>query len=180
MPFNTAKHASDVICVSIGLNLLFPFIPKVAQALLADIVTDPKEIVKNHFLNPKTVSEDDLRRIGEVARAIDRARAARKNHNAPPNWLRGLYIAFVFVGIFLLWSGYVDDFNGWCAILLAPPVIVVAVSGVSCFVRRKQFFHRIKVAQKNARRKSEQAAEQDEITEFVRQMTAVGEESSAS
>lgn len=179
MTFDTAKYASDVVCVSIGLNLLFPFVPKVSQVLLADIVTDPKEIVRGRFSKQETVSEEDLRKIGEVARKINRAREAYHNRNAPPIWLRIVYTVFVLAGIFLLWSGYVDEFKGWCIVLLTPPFAVVVVSTVVCLVRRIQFSNRIKAAQKNVRRKSEQDAEQNEINKFVQQATAVSEESSA-
>lgn len=126
--FCFTKHASEVVCVSIGANLLLPIASTILSNLLSGIKTDPTAIVQENFTNQKLfkfITDSDLKKIGKRAAKIDFLRESCKNKQG----LWSLVFEFVaaFVGLFLLWSGWVDDENiaPYCGLLCLPPVFEV-------------------------------------------------------
>ena len=126
--------ASEVVCVSIGTNLLLPVAPSIMGRFLKGIEVDPATIIKKRFADVKKHIDDaDLRKIGEIASAIT-SRKDRCNETPGLGW-RLLDIGFAAVGVFLLWSGWAKDktIAAWHPLLFLPAAIAAGYP-FACFL----------------------------------------------
>ncbi len=133
--FNFVAHASDVVCVSIGANLLLPVAPAIMSRFFSGIEVDPDKIIANNFSEElrSYIKDDDIRRIGKRAVAIKRRQ--EKGENSPGLFWRVLDVVFALVGVFLLWSGWVDcpAVAKWSPLLFLP-VLIAAGWPFLCYI----------------------------------------------
>ena len=125
-PFDFSAHASDVVCVAIGVDLLLPIAPAIMGRFLSGIKLDPKEIVRDKFGGlSKFLDDDDLTDLGKIVVQINRDKC--KCQSSPGLGWRIFDVAFAIAGIFLLWSGWIDDkaIAKWSSILFLPAVLAV-------------------------------------------------------
>ncbi len=133
--FNFAAHASDMVCASIGANLLLPVAPTIMSRFFSGIEVDPDKIIEQNFSEElrSYIKDDDIRRIGKRAVAIKRRQD--KGENSPGLFWRVLDVVFASVGVFLLWSGWVDcPAVAKCTPLLFLPVLVAAGWPFLCYI----------------------------------------------
>lgn len=133
--FNFVAHASDVVCVSIGANLLLPVAPTIMSRFFSGIEVDPDKIIEQNFSEElrSYIKDDDIRRIGK--RAVMIKRRQDKGASAPGLFWRVLDVVFASIGVLLLWSGWVDRpaVAKW-ALLLFLPVLVAAGWPFLCYI----------------------------------------------
>lgn len=133
--FDFIAHASDVVCVSIGANLLLPVAPAIMSRFFSGIEVDPDRIIEQNFSEElrSYIRDDDIRRIGKMAVAIKRRQY--RGENFPGLLWRILDVMFALIGVFLLWSGWVDcpAVAKW-ALLLFLPVLVAAGWPFLCYI----------------------------------------------
>lgn len=176
--FNFVAHASDVVCVSIGANLLLPVAPAIMSRFFSGIEVDPDKIIANNFSEDlqSYLTDDDLKNIGAKAVAISHRQQAGQN-NTPGLFWRVLDVCFAAFGVFLLWSGWINDGRvaPWSPVLFLP-VLVAAGWPFICYVcsiaglKRRIFFARSRARFRKWRdRKAESSANDADITAFVDQ-----------
>ena len=123
--FNLVKHAPEVVCVAIGTNLLLPVAPAIMHRFFRGIEVDPDKIIKKNFSKDirAYIGEKSLRKIGEHVESVRRRQA--EGRDAPGLGWRVADVAFAILGVFLLWSGWIDDdlVAKFCPLLFAPPMI---------------------------------------------------------
>lgn len=133
--FNFVAHASEVVCVSIGANLLLPVAPAIMNRFFSGIEVDSDKIVEQNFGEELCayIREEDLRRIGKRAVAIKRRQSEGKD--SPGLFWRTIDVLFAMAGVFLLWSGWIDIpvVAKW-GLLLFMPVAVAAGWPFFCYV----------------------------------------------
>lgn len=133
--FNFIAHVSDVVCVSIGANLLLPVAPTIMSRFFSGIEVDPDRIIEQNFSEElrSYIKDDDIRRIGKMAVAIKRRQD--KGEKSPGLLWRVLDVLFALIGVFLLWSGWVDcpAVAKWAPLLFIP-VLVAAGWPFLCYI----------------------------------------------
>ena len=124
--FDPTKHAADVVCVSIGANLLLPAAPAILDRLLGRIEVNPEKIARRNFQSlGRFVLDADLEKI---ARRVNRIKTVQKRCQEAPGlvWRVSEFVA-ACAGVFLLWAGWVDDprVAPYSGLLLVPAVFAV-------------------------------------------------------
>lgn len=133
--FDLTRHASEVVCVAIGINLLLPVAPAIARRFFDGIDVDPDKIIGKKFRADLQdfLDEKDIQKIGVCAVSIMHRQSKR---DASPGlaW-RILDVLFACIGVFLLWSGWIDNpcVAKFCALLFIPP-LVAAGWPFACFL----------------------------------------------
>lgn len=134
--FDFVSYASDVVCVSIGANLLLPVAPAIMSRFFRGIEVDPDKIVDQNFSEDiqSYLTDKDLGKIGSKAVSISRRQQLGQN-DVPGLFWRVLDVGFAILGVFLLWSGWVADkcIAPWIPLLFLP-VIVAAGWPFICYV----------------------------------------------
>ena len=133
--FNFVAHASEVVCVSIGANLLLPVAPAIMSRFFSGIEVDSDKIVEQNFSDELCayIREENLRRIGKRAVAIKRRQS--EGNDSPGLFWRFVDVLFAMAGVFLLWSGWIDIpvMAKW-GLLLFMPVAVAAGWPFFCYI----------------------------------------------
>ena len=120
--FDFGKHASELVCVAVGMNLLFPAAPSFYKRFLKNVETDPAKIYRDNFAMFKgDLTSDEARRIGIKAKAVDDRRNAESGHWV---WIT-LELSAVVLGCLSLWCGIVDKIGGWSVVLFLPVVLLI-------------------------------------------------------
>lgn len=173
--FDFASHASEVVCVAIGTNLLLPVAPEIMFRFFRGIETNPDKIIGRNFSEDiqSYLDDKDLQKIGETAVSIRHRQTKEKD--APGLGWRVADVVFAVLGVFLLWSGLID--NTWvallCPLLFAPAVIATGWP-FACFAwSLARLNWRISKARRHATRKMKRltkrrgATADVEIDDFV-------------
>lgn len=132
--FNFGSHASELVCVAVGMNLLFPAAPSFYRRFLKNVETDPKKLYRQHFVVFKgDLTTEEAKRIGIKAKAVDDKRCAECG-----NWVwTTLELSAVVFGCLSLWCGLVDKIGGWSILLFLPVVSMIAWTWVCSWLCKR-------------------------------------------
>lgn len=168
--FDFVKHASEVVCVAIGANLLLPIVPSILRNMMSSIETDPEKIAKTKFKDLiEYISEDDLKHVGKVAKTVQ---AKIEECRCGQGWgWKTAELATAAFGVFMLWSNWIKEpfMAKWCIVLFLPPIAVVAIAYACYRGMRKSFDDEIQKTISNARDAKKKREEEKKIDndEFV-------------
>lgn len=143
------KHASEVVCVSIGANLLLPVAPTIMGRFFSGIEVDPDKIIEQNFSEElrSYIKDGDIRRIGKSAVAIKRRQD--KGYDSPGLFWRVMDVVFALIGVVLLWTGWIDHpFVARKTLWLFSPVLIAAgwpFLFYICAITRLNFWIRVAV-----------------------------------
>lgn len=183
LQINCIKHASEVVCVAIGANLLLPVAPNILKKYLEYVDTSASNIIKTKFVGlTDYLSDDDFKAMAIACKKVD---DCRKRCNCPQGmkWCYAELIT-VPVGVFLLWSNWIENptIATWCPLLFLPVVLAV-LCPYGCYVYfRRQLSRVVKTTLKNANKaKREQESENalnnnDFIVSFVEEARQAAEQ----
>ena len=172
-PINSVNHAAEVVCVAIGVNLLLPVAPNILKKYLEYIDTSASSIVKTRFAGvAEYLSDNDFKAIAVACKEVEER---RKSCSRTPGtaWCFA-EIFMVVVGVFLLWSNWIEQptVAKWCPLLFLPSVFAVT-DPIFCYLKiRRPLSKAIKAALRNAeeakrKRDSENAGNDEYIVGFV-------------
>lgn len=159
--FDLSSHASEVVCVSIGANLLLPAAPSILSKLLVGIDTNPKHIVSRTLVKNTGLTDyvmcKDFETIGRLASNINSIR--ERCDRMPGLVWKTIDFMSAFLGFFLLWSGWVGDphVSKWCGLLILPSVFAVLRPFVIYLFFRLRLSWRIMRILANAAKRREEA-----------------------
>ncbi len=140
MTVNFSACSKEVVCVSIGANLLLPIAHRFTRCLLDAIETDVERIIKSHLNKDIGFCTDaDLQVIGTCAELIkaENIDCAKK---AGLGW-RVFDVAGATVGVLFLWTGLASEIGGYSILLFLP---VLSVSAVAVF-RSLRWYSRMRL-----------------------------------
>lgn len=117
-----AAKASELVCVAIGVNLLFPIAPNILQKFLRALKADTEKVFQGLLGDVKFLRERDISELNELSTAIleEQKRCMEGKLGWPV-----IDVVAVIIGILLLWTGLVDFLGGWCILLFLPAVVAV-------------------------------------------------------
>ena len=138
---NFGKHASELVCVAIGVNLLFPAAPSFYKRFLKNVETNPQKLYRLHFgMFKGDLTAEEAKSIGEVAKPIEERRCLECGH-----WIwTVLEIVAVMFGCASLWCGLVDKLGGWVIALFVPVIMLMMWTGGCSLVCRHGLRKKIK------------------------------------
>ena len=125
--FDPAANAANLVCVSIGANLLLPVAPSIMSRFFKGIEIDGEKIVTENFNDVrKYVCEEDVAEIGTLASSVERRREDCTND--PGLAWRIIDVVFAVLGILILWSGWTKDetIAKWVCPFLFLPLVLAA------------------------------------------------------
>lgn len=173
-PMNFINHASEVVCVAIGANLLLPVAPSILKKYLDCVDTSASNIIKTKFKGVADfLHDEDFKLIGVACKKVE-DRRSRCNCKPGLKWYAA-EILMAVLGVFLLWSNWVEQpiIAAWCPLLFLPVVFAVAWP-YGCYAwLRWPLSRAIRISLKNAREakrrcESERAVNNDDyIVDFV-------------
>lgn len=169
---NCVRHASEVVCVSIGANLLLPMAPGILRRFLEDIETDPGKIVQTEFAGvADCLCEKDLKAIGVACQKVEKRKS--ECACASGRYWRYSEVLSAFIGVFILWSNWIEIpcIAAWCPILLMPAVVAVAWPCLCYNWHLFRLQRAIKKAFRHARKQKRQQNKEREIDndEYINQ-----------
>lgn len=173
--FDFIAHASDVVCVSIGANLLLPVAPAIMGMFFRGIEVDADKIVEQNFTEDLQfyIEDEDLKKIGKKAVSVKRKQDI--GCNAPGLFWRVMDVVFAAIGLFLLWSGWIKNEHVafWCPLLFFPALVAAGWPFLCYLVAQVWLRWYIHTARCHAKRKkklderSKIVANDTEIADFV-------------
>lgn len=154
--FGYAAKAPELVCVAIGVNLLFPVAPVILGKLLPSLETDVnklfKDAQKGQFLVERDVA--DLKAVfDEILKERERCSSSKFGW---PVW-DGIAVV---LGVVLLWSGLVDFFGGWCVLLFLPGIAAVVHAWRRFYLLKKKHSKVVKSVGARVRVRMEDAKSQ--------------------
>lgn len=150
-----SAHASEVVCVAIGANLLFPAAPSLLSRFLSNLETEPDRVLRD-VLGPTLKAEQhDIAEIADAGKRIAGIRT-RCLHPGLAGSLADCTAAVL--GVLLLWTGLVDALGGWNILLFAPCLYAVAAAWFRFRPCRREYAATVKRIGERIRFRAEDAA----------------------
>ena len=120
--FNYPAKASELVCVAIGVNLLFPATPVILNKLLQTLTTNADKVFRELLGDITFLREHDIQELKILSDQISEER-----RNCSVNWISWPVTDLIFatIGTLLLWTGFVDLFGGWCILLFFPATVAL-------------------------------------------------------
>lgn len=150
-----SAHASEVVCVAIGANFLFPVAPSLLSRFLSNLETEPDRVLRDILGPAQKAEQHDIAEIAEAGKRIAEIRS-RCLH---PGFAGSLAdCAAAVVGVLLLWTGLVDALGGWNILLFAPCLHAVAAAWFRFRPCRREYAETVRRIGERIRVRAEDAA----------------------
>lgn len=142
--FNYTAKAPELVCVAIGVNLLFPATPVILNKLLQNLTTNTDIVFRELLGNITFLRERDIQELRDLSDQISKERS-----RCAVNWVSWPItdVVFAIIGVLLLWTGFVDFVGGWCILLFIPATVaaIQAFLRLTCLKKKsKETFSRIR------------------------------------
>ena len=123
--FGYEAKAPELVCVAIGVNLLFPVAPVILGKLLFALETDVDKLFKLAPEDQQFLAERD---VAELHGVCDKITDERERCKKPAVKSLRWEISMIAAGVVLLWTGLVEPIGGWSIVLFIPGIVAVSVA----------------------------------------------------
>lgn len=152
--FGFETHASELVCVAIGANLLFPAAPSLLARFLSGIETEPEKALGSVLAPSQKAEPHDIAEIADAGKRVAeiRSRCLRVGFAASV-----VDLVAAVLGILLLWTGLVDGIGAWSILLFAPCVYAIVAAAIRYRPCRREYDATVKRIGERIRVRAEDA-----------------------